>query len=483
MIPKDLIFDKSIKGRTGDCLPPLDVEEKDLGIWFDRNMLRHETLTLPEVSELDVIRHYTGLSRMNYGIETDIYPLGSCTMKYNPKLNERMASLDGFLHIHPSQPIETVQGALEIMYTLSQWLQELTGMDAMSLMPAAGSQGELTGLMLMKAYHDEHNNTHKDTIIIPDSAHGTNPASVTMAGYKVVELPSNDKGMLSVEALKDALNDNVAGLMITNPNTLGLFEVNIEEINRRVHEVGGLCYYDGANMNANMGITRPGDMGFDIVHLNLHKTFTTPHGGGGPGSGPVGVKKKLKSYLPGKEIVYEKGAYRWKNSYTMSIGRVKNFHGNFGMFVRAYAYIMTMGADGLRFASEMAVLNSNYLLKCLEMHYIRPYKGWVKHEFVLAGMKDVPKGIHTMDLVKRLMDQGFYPPTVYFPLIVDEALMIEPTETESKETLDRYAQALIHVAQEAGLNPEHMTNAPHSTPVRRIDEVTAARKPILTQRG
>ncbi len=480
---KALIFDKSKKGRSGDVLTPLDVEAGKLESWFEPDTLRKTPLSLPEVSELEVIRHYTGLSQMNYGIETDMYPLGSCTMKYNPKLNERIASFEGFSQIHPCQPEETVEGALEVMHTLSQWLQELTGMDGMSLMPAAGSQGELTGLMLMKAFHEQQGNGHKNTILIPDSAHGTNPASVSMAGYKVVELPSDANGMLSVEALKGAVNDNVAGFMITNPNTLGLFEVNIEEINALVHEVGGLCYYDGANMNANMGITRPGDMGFDIVHLNLHKTFTTPHGGGGPGSGPVGVKKGLVPFLPGKELVHTEEGYRWEDNFSHSIGRVKNFHGNFGMFVRAYAYMMTMGGDGLRFASEMAVLNSNYMLRRLESYYKRPYSGWVKHEFVLAGLLQHPEGVHTLHVVKRLMDYGFYPPTVYFPLIVEEALMIEPTETESLETLDRYVDALISIAKEAVSDAEMLLSAPHTTPVMRIDEVMAARKPVLTNKG
>ena len=410
-------------------------------------------------------------------MEDDTYPLGSCTMKYNPKINEDVAALPGFTAIHPDQPEDSVQGALKLMYELSDMLTEITGMDAMTLQPAAGSQGELTGLMIIKAHLESKGLTHKTKIIIPDSAHGTNPASVTMAGFEMVEIKSNEKGTVSVEALDEILDDSVAGLMLTNPNTLGLFEKDIYEIADKIHKVGGVLYYDGANMNANMGITRPGDMGFDIVHLNLHKTFSTPHGGGGPGRGPVVVKKHLISHLPNPGIVKEGDMYRVKDVYDESIGRVKTYYGNFGVLVRAYTYIRTMGKDGLKKASQLAVLNANYMKESLKDKYRLPYDLVCKHEFVLAGLMEAAEDVNTLGLAKRLIDYGLHPSTIYFPLIVDQAMMIEPTETEDKESLDAYIEVLLKIAEEAVKEPDLLLNAPVNAPVRRLDEVGAARKP------
>ncbi len=377
-------------------------------------MIRKSTPALPEVSELQVVRHFTNLSRKNFGVETDSYPLGSCTMKYNPKVNEDMASMSEFNDIHPLQPVETVQGSLKLMYELGRLLEEITGMDEMSLQPAAGSQGELAGLMIIKAYLESNGTTYKNKIIIPDSAHGTNPASVTMAGFETVEIKSNDEGTICLDDLDKVLDENVAGLMLTNPNTLGIFEKDIHIIAKRIHDLGGVLYYDGANMNANMGITRPGDMGFDIVHLNLHKTFSTPHGGGGPGSGPVGVKSHLAEFLPNPKVVIRDGVYRLEDCHVSSIGRLKSFYGNFGMFVRAYTYILSLGAEGLKRASELAVLNANYMKERLKGKYVLPYNGLCKHEFVLAGLKEAGEGVTTLNVAKRLIDYGVHPPTIYF---------------------------------------------------------------------
>ncbi len=473
-----LIFELSKPTRMSYSLPENDVDDSAIDEVIAEKYLRKEDALLPEVSELDVVRHYTLLSNKNYGVDTGFYPLGSCTMKYNPKVNEDLASLDGFTTLHPLQPTSTVQGALKLMYELQNLLEEITGMYKVSLQPSAGSQGELAGLMLIKAWQQARGEGHRNKIIIPDSAHGTNPASASMAGYKSVEIKSNDNGTIDCEALKAMMDENTAGLMLTNPNTLGLFEKDIIEIERLVHDAGGLLYCDGANMNANLGITRPGDMGFDIVHLNLHKTFSTPHGGGGPGSGPIGVTKALEKFLPVPRIVEIEGHYDLNYDEENSIGMVKSFYGNFGVMIKAYAYILTMGKN-LKKASQYAVLNANYMKEKLKNHYILPIDNCCKHEFVLAGLGENEHHITTLDVAKRLIDYGYHPPTIYFPLIIDSALMIEPTETESKETLDGFIEALIKISEEAKTNPVQLKTAPHHTPVRRLDEVKAAREPKL----
>ncbi|WP_426349874.1 aminomethyl-transferring glycine dehydrogenase subunit GcvPB [Alloiococcus sp. CFN-8] len=473
-----LIFELSREGRKAYSLPALDVPEKNIEELLPSEYLREEAPELPEVSELELVRHYTLLSKKNYSIDSGFYPLGSCTMKYNPKINEDMASNPGFSKIHPYQPEETVQGALELMYNLSKSLCEITGMDEVTLQPAAGAHGELAGLMLIKAYHEKRGDLKRKKIIVPDSAHGTNPASAAVAGFQVVEVKSLKDGSVDVESLKEVLNDEIAGLMLTNPSTLGIFERNIKEIAELVHEAGGLLYYDGANLNAIMGITRPGDMGFDVCHLNLHKTFSTPHGGGGPGAGPVGVKKELIPFLP-VPMIGKKEKFYLDYNYPDSIGKIKNFYGNFGVLVRAYTYILSMGGNGLKEASESAVLNANYLKERLKDSYKLPIDTPCKHEVVFAGLKDKSTGVSTLEVAKRLIDYGFHPPTVYFPLIVDSALMMEPTETESKETMDAFIEAMEAIAKEAKENPEIFKTAPHNSPVRRIDEVRAARNPVL----
>lgn len=474
-----LIFEISKPGRTAYALPPCDVPGTDIKEMLPEELLRETELTLPEVSEVDVIRHYTLLSNKNYGVDTGFYPLGSCTMKYNPKINEDMASLPRLKDIHPYQPEETVQGALELMYNLGGMLSEITGTDRVSLQPAAGAHGELVGLMIIKAYHENRKDFKRKKIIVPDSAHGTNPASAAVAGFDVVEISSNPDGLVNLDSLKSVLSDEIAGLMLTNPNTLGLFEKNIEEIARIVHETGGLLYYDGANMNAIMGKTRPGDMGFDVVHLNLHKTFSTPHGGGGPGSGPVGVKKELIPFLPVPIIEKVEDKFTLNYDKPLSIGKIKGFYGNFGVLVRAYTYILSMGADGLKKATEIAVLNANYIKERLKKHYFLPIDEVCKHEFVLGGLHEGVQTVLTIDIAKRLLDYGYHPPTIYFPLIVDNAIMIEPTETESLETIDAFIETMINIAKEAEENPEILKSAPHNTIVRRLDEVRAARNPIL----
>nr|MBO2468967.1 glycine dehydrogenase (aminomethyl-transferring) [Bacillota bacterium] len=476
-----LIFERSKPGRIAYSLPAPDVPEVNVADVIPPHLLRRTPAELPEVSELDLIRHYTELSRRNHGIDIGFYPLGSCTMKYNPKVNEDVARLPGFTEVHPLQPEETVQGALALMWHLQEYLAEITGMDAVTLQPAAGAHGEWTGLMMIRAYY-EARGEKRTKVLVPDSAHGTNPASATVAGLETVTVPSNERGLVDLEALKRLADENTAALMLTNPNTLGLFEEQIVEIAKIVHDVGGLLYYDGANANAIMGIARPGDMGFDVVHLNLHKTFTTPHGGGGPGAGPVGVKKALIPFLPVPVVVKEGDRYRLDYDRPQSIGRVKGFYGNFGMLVRAYAYIRTMGPDGLRQVAENAVLNANYLMRRLAPYFDLPYDRHCKHEFVLSGRRQKKLGVRTLDMAKRLLDFGFHPPTIYFPLIVDECLMIEPTETESKETLDAFADAMIQIAKETEENPDIVLSAPHTTVVKRLDEVRAARKPILRWR-
>lgn len=474
-----LIFELSQPGRTGYKLPELDVEEKDNLI--PEEFLSNEELDLPEVSEVDVVRHYTNLSTLNFGVDTGMYPLGSCTMKYNPKINEEIIANQKLARLHPKQDDYQVQGALEAMYTLQKSLCEISAMDYMTLQPAAGAHGEITAITIFKKYHEVNGNPEKNEIIVPDSAHGTNPATAAMAGYKVVEVKSNEKGVVDVEDLRKVVNEKTAGLMLTNPNTLGLFETKIKEIAEIVHEAGGLLYYDGANANAILGHARPGDMGFDAIHFNVHKTFSTPHGGGGPGAGPVGVKKFLRDYLP-KPIV-EKDGDKYFLDYSMehSIGRMKDFQGHFGILMRALTYILTMGSDGLKCASTTAVLNANYLQAQLKDDYNLPHDFICKHEFVLGGLKDDCDGqVKTLDVAKRLLDMGFHPPTVYFPLIVHEALMVEPTETEPKQTLDEFVAAMKQIAQEARENKDILLEAPISTVVRRPDETEAAKKLILT---
>ena len=474
-----LIIDHSRPGRRGYTLRNTEVDQIDLSEVFGSDLLRKESAELPEVSEPEVVRHFTNLSKKNFAVDEGMYPLGSCTMKYNPKINEEVAALAGFNNVHPLQPISTVQGSLEVMYGLQNALKSISGMDQVSLLPSAGSQGELAGLMIIKAYLRENNQQYRNKIIIPDSSHGTNPASASMAGFETITIPSNENGTVDLQSLKNAVGEDTAGFMLTNPNTLGLFETDILEIAEIVHGVGGLLYYDGANMNANLGITRPGDMGFDVLHYNLHKTFATPHGGGGPGSGPIGVKEKLVDFLPGHYIEKTDDGYTFSDNPKHTIGKVRSFHGNFGVMLKAYSYILSMGSDGLVSASQLAVLNANYLKESLKEDYVLPIKSVCKHEFVLSGLIEA-NGASTLDIAKRMMDYGYHPMTIYFPLIVEEAMMIEPTETETKETLDGFIIALKEIAEEAKTSPEKLKEAPISTLVRRLDEVTAARKPILT---
>ena len=415
----------------------------------------------------------------NYGVDSGFYPLGSCTMKYNPKVNEDMACLEGFANVHPYQPQETVQGCLELLYKMDTMLSEITGMDRVSLQPAAGAHGELCGLMIIKAYHEHNGDSRRKKIIVPDSAHGTNPASAALVGFDIVEVKSDANGFVDLEALSALMSDEIAGLMLTNPNTLGLFDENIKAISDMVHQAGGLLYYDGANANAILGISRPGDMGFDVVHLNLHKTFSTPHGGGGPGAGPVGVKKDLVPFLPGPVIEKTQNGYTLDDERPLSIGRVKSYYGNFGVIVKAYAYICTMGTEGLKEVSEAAVLNANYIKEKLKGAYDLPYDRTCMHEVVFSGQRQKQAGVSTLDIAKRLLDFGYHPPTIYFPLIVKEALMIEPTETESKETLDAFIEAMLQIAQEVKETPEVVKGAPYKTVVSRLDEVQAARKMVL----
>ena len=475
-----LIYDLGAPGRLGVSLPDPDVPTTDL----PADLLRAD-LDLPEADQLTVVRHFTRLSKLNYSIDQNMYPLGSCTMKYNPRLNEDAARLPGFLHSHPLQDPDSVQGNLALMYQLQEWLKEIGGFAGVSLQPAAGAHGEFTGVLMMRAYHLARGETRRTKILIPNSAHGTNPATTSMAGLQVVELPSDARGNVDLAALQAACDETVAGLMITNPNTLGLFEEQIEAVVQAVHDCGGLVYGDGANMNAMVGVARPGDLGFDVMHYNLHKTFSTPHGGGGPGSGPVGVSARLVDFLPAPVVaIVDDGNGQEPPLYGLvtpskSIGRVKAFNGNFGMHVRAYTYIRVHGASGLRGNSENAVLNANYLLAKTRGAYKIPYDRICKHEFVAEGVWADAPGVHALDVSKRLMDYGYHPPTNYFPLIVREALMIEPTETESKETLDAFAKALIQIAEEAHTNPDLLKSAPHITPIGRLDEVQAAKELVL----
>jgi len=474
-----LIFELSTPGRSTNLLPGCDVPEKEINELIPEEFLREEEAELPEVSEVDGVRHFTHLSQKNYGVDSGFYPLGSCTMKYNPKINEEVSKLPGFIKVHPYQPEETVQGCLELMYRTDRFLSEITGMDRFSLQPAAGAHGEMTGLMIIKAFHQNNGDYKRKKIIIPDSAHGTNTASAAAIGFDVVEVKSDDRGGIDINALKELMSDEVAGLMLTNPNTLGLFDENIDRIAEIVHDAGGLLYYDGANLNAIVGISRPGDMGFDVVHLNLHKTFSTPHGGGGPGSGPVGVKKELVPFLPRPMVECNDGRYYFDYERPLSIGRIKSFYGNFLVVVKAYAYILSLGAEGLRKVAEAAVLNANYIKEKLKKYYYLPYDRTCMHEVVFSGQWQKEYGVSTLDIAKRLLDYGYHPPTVYFPLIVREAIMIEPTETESKETIDEFINAMTEIANDAKVDPEKLHNAPVNTPVQRLDEAKAARKPVL----
>ena len=470
-----LVFEKSRAGRGMSMLPACDVEIKKPG----EKDARQKELHLPQMSENDLSRHYTELAKKSHGVNDGFYPLGSCTMKYNPKINEDMAALPGFTQIHPLQPEHSVQGCLEVLKKSEEYLCEITGMDGMTFQPAAGAHGEFTGLMLIKAYHESRGDEKRTKIIVPDSAHGTNPASATMAGYKVVSIASAPDGGVDLEALKAACGEDTAGLMLTNPNTVGLFDKNILKITEIVHECGGLCYYDGANLNAVMGTVRPGDMGFDVIHLNLHKTFSTPHGGGGPGSGPVGCKSMLLQFLPSYRVVEKEEALAMEKA-EHSIGEMKEFYGNFLVVVKALTYLMTLGKEGIPEASQNAVLNANYMMNKLKDLYTMAYDEVCMHEFVMS-LEDLKKkaGVSAMDIAKGLLDNGIHPPTMYFPLIVHEALMVESTETESKEVLDHAIEVFRKLYNDALENPESLLQAPVTTPVTRMDEVEAARHPVL----
>ncbi|RPF55647.1 aminomethyl-transferring glycine dehydrogenase subunit GcvPB [Aquisalibacillus elongatus] len=474
-----VIFELSQENRKGYSLPELDVPDVDLDSEFSSDYIRQTNPDLPEVSELQIMRHYTALSKRNHGVDSGFYPLGSCTMKYNPKINEDVARFPGFSQIHPYQDESTVQGALGLMYDLQSSLSEITGMYDVTLQPAAGAQGEWTGLMMIRAFHEANGDYNRTKVIVPDSAHGTNPASATVAGFEAVTVKSDERGLVDLEDLKRVVGDDTAALMLTNPNTLGLFEEHIVEMANIIHDAGGRLYYDGANLNAIMGYARPGDMGFDVVHLNLHKTFTGPHGGGGPGSGPVGVSEELAKFLPKPVLTTNGESYYFDHDRPDSIGRVKPYYGNFGINVRAYTYIRSMGPDGLKQVSENAVLNANYMMRRLQEEYELPFTQHCKHEFVLSGKNQKKLGVRTLDIAKRLLDFGYHPPTIYFPLNVEEALMVEPTETESKETLDEFIDAMIQISNEAKEDPELVQEAPYTTVISRLDETQAARKPVL----
>ncbi len=489
-----LIFEKSSPGRRGFTFPACDVSEKPVMNLLPQNMLRTQETKLPEVSEVDVVRHFTRISQLNFCVDTNFYPLGSCTMKYNPKVNEDAARMEGFTKLHPYQPVGQCQGALKLLYDFEQMLKDISGMSAFTLQPAAGAHGELTGMLIIRAYMEKKGETrHK--IMVPDSAHGTNPASAALCGYEVEAIPSNAEGLVDIKKLKDSFTRDTAALMITNPNTLGLFEKDIVEICTIVHDAGGLVYCDGANMNALMGIARPGDMGVDILHLNLHKTFSTPHGGGGPGAGPIGVTEELRPFLPvprievsaaEKTMVGENGRsplcsdlFHLKYNYPDSIGRVRAFYGHAGMIIRAYTYLLSLGKEGVCKAGEYAVLNANYLRHKLKEYYDIPYGKTCMHEFVISAKRQKGKGVSALDIAKKLLDYGFHAPTIYFPLIVEESMMIEPTETESRETLDAFADAMIRIATDIEQRPEVVHNTPQTTPIGRPDEVRAAREPKL----
>ena len=472
-----LIFESGSPGRSGFAWP----QEKKSN-WIPSQFVRDEIAGFPELGELEVLRHFTRLSHLNYSIEGQFYPLGSCTMKYNPKINEVVARLPGLSLLHPLAPPTLIQGALELLYGLERMLVEISGMDHATLQPAAGAQGELTGLMMIRAYLTAQGNPRKK-ILVPDTAHGTNPASSSLCGYDVVQIPSNERGIIDAEKVRAVMDEEVAAVMITNPNTFGIFEQDIQEIAKVVHQKGGLVYMDGANLNAIMGVAKPGHMGVDALHMNLHKTFSTPHGGGGPGAGPVGVKDILRGFLPIPRISKGAKSYVLQEDFPTSIGRVRSFLGNFGVLVRAYTYIISLGGDGLEETSRMAVLNANYIRKRLEEQFHLPYSEPCMHECVFTDRHQQKLGVHTMDIAKRLLDYGFHPPTIYFPLVVSGAIMIEPTETEAPETLDNFIHAMISIAREAQENAELVNTAPHSTPVRRLDEAGAARRLVLRWDG
>lgn len=480
--PLPLIFERGTPGRVGYSLPPVDVPDVPLDAIIPTSHRRGVPPALPEVSELDVVRHYTNLSHRNFSIDEGFYPLGSCTMKYNPRVNEDVARLPGFVRLHPYTPDEHAQGALALLSELERMLAEIVGMDRVTFQPAAGAHGELTALLMISRFFQDRGEPRKK-VVVPDSAHGTNPASAALCGYQVVEVKSDSRGNIDLGALRAVLTSDVAAVMLTNPNTLGLFEEQILEVARAVHDVGAQLYLDGANCNAILGITRPGDQGFDVMHLNLHKTFSTPHGGGGPGAGAVAVRAHLVPYLPVPTVEREGSHFFFDYNRPRSIGKVRSFYGNFGNLIRAYAYVRTMGPEGLRHVAETAVLNANYLLSRLRQFYDLPYDRVCKHEFVLSGRRQRDRfGVTTRDIAKRILDYGFHAPTIYFPLIVEEAIMVEPTETESLQTLDAFADAMIAIAHEAETNPELVRTAPHETVVTRLDEVAAARKPDLRWR-
>lgn len=477
-----LIFEKSKSGKEGIFLPVRKFPHLDFARLIPAGLQRSETPDLPEVTEPELVRHFVNLSKKNFSVDTHFYPLGSCTMKYNPKIHEDIAQLEGFAWLHPLQIADQIQGMLQVFYELGHALSELTGMDEFTLQPAAGAHGELCGMMMTRAYHESRGEGKRNTVLVPDSSHGTNPASAAQYGYQVVQIPSNSKGRIDLEALEQALGDQVACLMLTNPNTLGLFEHDILKVRELVHKRGALLYYDGANLNALLGAVRPGDMGFDIVHVNLHKTFTTPHGGGGPGAGPVGAQKPLAPFLPVPVVIRKENRYVFDYDRPQSIGKVRSFFGNAGILIRAYVYIRMLGLEGLKRVSHDAVLNANYLRKKLSPAYPNPHNEFCMHEFVLSVGHLESKKVHAGDIGKRLLDYGFHAPTVHFPLVVKEALMIEPTETESKETLDAFVDAMLKILQEAQETPELVRQAPHTMPIGRPDEVQAARKPILSFR-
>jgi len=475
-----LIFEKSKEGAVGVDIPDADVPETPLHKLIDRKYLRDEPPHLPEVAEVEIVRHFVRLSQANVGVDTHFYPLGSCTMKYNPKLNELLASLEGFLNIHPYQPEETVQGILELMFLTQRYLAEVAGMAEVSLQPAAGAHGELTGILLIKAFHDDRGDDKRRVILIPDSAHGTNPASVAVCGFTPIEVKSDDRGNVDLDDLRAKCDETTAGLMLTIPSTLGLFDENLPELVDVLHSSGALLYMDGANMNAVLGRTRPGDAGVDVMHFNLHKTFSTPHGMGGPGSGPIAVNEKLVPYLPTPIVAKDGDRYFLDYDREKSIGQIKLFYGNIGVVIKTFCYILSIGAEGLRRVADISVLNANYLQARLKEHFYLKYDRYCMHEFVLSGVWQKKEfGIRTLDMAKRLLDLGFHPPTIYFPLVIEEAIMVEPTETETKETLDAFADAMVQIAKEAKEAPELLKNAPERMPVKRLDEVLAARRPVL----
>ncbi|MBN2413613.1 aminomethyl-transferring glycine dehydrogenase subunit GcvPB [candidate division KSB1 bacterium] len=469
-----LIFESGSEGQSGCHLPDIDVPEKTINDLIPQKYLRNNAARLPEVSEPEVVRHFVNLSALNHHVDKSFYPLGSCTMKYNPKINEETQGLKGFSALHPHQLEETTQGAMQLLYEMAEYLCEISGLSAVTLQPSAGAHGELTGLMIIRAYHD-FKGTRRKFVLIPDSAHGTNPASVTISGYEPVKIRSNEAGLVDLEDVKSKLNEDTAAFMLTNPNTLGIFETQTAELAKMIHDAGALLYMDGANLNALLGLVRPGDLGFDVVHFNLHKTFSTPHGGGGPGSGPVGVSALLKDFLPIPCVKKENDIYSLLCDNKNTIGKVSSFYGNFGIIVRAYTYIRMLGGKGLREVSKGALINANYLLSLLKEHYELPYKKTPMHEFVLSGNRQKEYGVKTLDIAKRMLDYGVHAPTVYFPLIVSEALMIEPTETESKASLEDFANIMIKIAGEAEKNPELLKEAPVTTPVARLNEALAAR--------